>query len=78
MTKVDLSSKGLGAGGAIIISAWLIHKDNGAMTSLNLSNNKLVSYIGDGEYDHSGEVTGYLPSLTSVLKFYSRRYYRSC
>jgi hypothetical protein len=26
------------------------------MTSLNLSNNKLVPHIGDAEYDHSGEL----------------------
>jgi hypothetical protein len=41
MTEVDFSHKNLGARGAIIISAWLTHKDNGAMTSLNLASNNL-------------------------------------
>jgi hypothetical protein len=41
MTEADLSNKNLGVGGAIIISAWLTHKDNGAMTSLNLASNNL-------------------------------------
>jgi hypothetical protein len=41
MTEANFSNKNLGAGGAIIISAWLTHKDNGAMTSLNLASNKL-------------------------------------
>jgi hypothetical protein len=56
MTKVDLSSKGLGASGAIIISAWLTHKDNGAMTSLNLASNRLcgVDQYGNGTFNASG------------------------
>jgi hypothetical protein len=41
MTEADLSQKNLGMGGAFIISAWLTHKDNGAMTSLNLASNQL-------------------------------------
>jgi hypothetical protein len=41
MTEANYSNKNLVAGGAIIISAWLTHKDNGAMTSLNLSDNAL-------------------------------------
>jgi hypothetical protein len=41
MTEADLGNKNLGVGGAIIISAWLTHKDNGAMTSLNLASNSL-------------------------------------
>jgi hypothetical protein len=32
-----LSNKSLGAGGATIISAWLTRKDNGALSSLDLS-----------------------------------------
>jgi hypothetical protein len=39
MTEVDFSNKNLGVGGAIIISVWLTHKHNGAMTSLNLASN---------------------------------------
>jgi hypothetical protein len=34
MTEVNFSNKNLGMGGAIIISAWLTHKDNGAMSKL--------------------------------------------
>jgi hypothetical protein len=41
MTEVDFSSKNLGPAGAIIISAWISHKDKGAMTSLNLASNGL-------------------------------------
>jgi hypothetical protein len=41
MTEADFGNKNLGVGGAIIISAWLTHKDKGAMTSLNLSDNDL-------------------------------------
>jgi hypothetical protein len=41
MTEVNFGNKNLGVGGAIIISAWLTNKDNGAMTSLNLALNSL-------------------------------------
>jgi hypothetical protein len=39
MTTLDLSNKALGTGGAIIISAWLTHKDNGTISSVNLLKN---------------------------------------
>jgi hypothetical protein len=41
MTEASLCNKDLGEGGAIISSAWITHKDNGAMTSLNLAGNLL-------------------------------------
>jgi hypothetical protein len=41
MTEANFSKKNLGPGDAIIISAWLTHKDKGAMTSLNLASNYL-------------------------------------
>jgi hypothetical protein len=41
MTVADFSNKNLGVGGAFIISAWLTHKDNGAMKKLNLSLNNI-------------------------------------
>jgi hypothetical protein len=41
MTEADFSNKNLGVGGAIIISAWLTHRDKRAMTSLNLASNNL-------------------------------------
>ena len=37
MAEVDLSNKNLGAGGAIIVGAWISHKDNGAMKKLTIS-----------------------------------------
>ena len=43
MAKADLSNKNLGIGGAIIVGAWISHKDNGALTSLNISNNRLAN-----------------------------------
>jgi hypothetical protein len=41
MTKADLSSKHLAAGDAIIISAWISHKDNGALIKLDISSNHI-------------------------------------
>ena len=43
MTEADLSNKNLGVGGAVIVSAWISHKDNGALTSLNISANSIPS-----------------------------------
>ena len=42
MTEADFSNKNLGIRGAIIISAWIIHRDKGAMASLGLASNGLV------------------------------------
>jgi hypothetical protein len=39
MTEADLSKMNLGVGGAIIISAWLTHKDRGGVSSINLLKN---------------------------------------
>jgi hypothetical protein len=44
MTEVDFSDKELGPSGAIIIAAWITHKDRGAMTSLNLSGNAICEW----------------------------------
>ena len=41
MAEADLSNKGLKAGGAIIVGAWISHKDNGALTSLDISDNHI-------------------------------------
>jgi Ran GTPase-activating protein (RanGAP) involved in mRNA processing and transport len=41
MKKADFSNKNLGDGGAIIVGAWISHKDNGAMAKLDLRNNGL-------------------------------------
>jgi hypothetical protein len=52
MSEVDFSNKGLGASGAIIISAWITHKGKGALLSLNISNNNI------------GEITALPPGWT--------------
>jgi hypothetical protein len=44
MTEADFSNKNLGAGGAIIIAAWLTHKDKGALFSRNLSRHNIDAY----------------------------------
>lgn len=54
MKEADFSNKNLGAGGAIIVGAWMSHKDNGAMTNLNISANKLTrgkwtNALGNGD-----------------------------
>jgi hypothetical protein len=41
MTEADFSSKNLGPAGAIIISAWISHKDKGALTSLHVGKNSI-------------------------------------
>jgi hypothetical protein len=39
MTEANFSNKNLGAGGAFIISAWITHKDKGALFSVDVSRN---------------------------------------
>jgi Ran GTPase-activating protein (RanGAP) involved in mRNA processing and transport len=43
MTEANFSKKNLGPGDAIIISAWLSHKDNGALSILSLKENYLYA-----------------------------------
>jgi hypothetical protein len=43
MTEADLSNKGLHPGSAIIVAAWISHKDKGGLTSLDLSSNNLAN-----------------------------------
>jgi hypothetical protein len=51
MTEADFSNKNLGAGGAIVIGAWISHKDNGAMSILNLAENNIGGYYrSDGQF----------------------------
>jgi hypothetical protein len=49
MTEADLSNKNLGIRGAIIISAWITHKDKGALSSLNLANNIIGRFSCPGK-----------------------------
>jgi hypothetical protein len=46
MTEADFSNKELGMGGAIIISAWITHKDKGALSMLSLKENELYAEGG--------------------------------
>jgi hypothetical protein len=41
MAEVDFGNKGLGAAGAIIVAAWLSHKDNGALFSVDFGDNDI-------------------------------------
>jgi hypothetical protein len=41
MTEADFSNKNLGMGGATIISAWITHRDKGAMTKFDISSNDI-------------------------------------
>jgi hypothetical protein len=45
MIGADFSNKNLGAGGGIITVAWITHKDNGALLSLNLAKNNLGELV---------------------------------
>jgi hypothetical protein len=61
MTEADLSNKNLRAGGAIIVAAWISHKDKGAMTRLNLSKNGLLTQEG-------GRALGNMLKANTILK----------
>jgi hypothetical protein len=41
MTEADLSNKGLRAGGAIIVAAWISHRDKGALSKLDVRENNI-------------------------------------
>jgi hypothetical protein len=61
MTELDFSNKNLGVGGAIIISAWITHKDNGALSVLSLKKNGLGT-------KEAGKVLGEMLKANTVLK----------
>jgi hypothetical protein len=48
MAEADFSNKNLGTGGAIIISAWLTHKDKGALMKIDISSNDIPSEQNGG------------------------------
>jgi hypothetical protein len=55
MTELDFSCKALQVKGAMILSAWLTHKDKGGLSSLNMMSNNLGSYNRrTGKSDPSG------------------------
>lgn len=51
MTEADFSNKNLEAADAIIISAWITHKDKGTLTKLDISNSDLPPAVG-GDLQH--------------------------
>jgi hypothetical protein len=55
MTKANFSNKNLGAGGAIIISAWLTHKDNGAISYEMVTHESLVAF----HQEHDPQLVGH-------------------
>jgi Leucine-rich repeat (LRR) protein len=61
MTEADFSNMRLQAGGAIIVGAWMTHKDHGTLTRLNMSHNMLATKA-------SGKVLAGMLSSNSVLK----------
>jgi hypothetical protein len=61
MTEADFSYKNLGSGGAIIVAAWISHKDNGAMTKLDMSKNYFAGAA-------AGKVIGDMLTSNSTLK----------
>jgi hypothetical protein len=46
MTEANFSNKNLGVGGAIIVSAWITHKDKGALVKLDISSNNITAAQG--------------------------------
>ena len=59
MTEADLSNKNLGAGGAVIVGAWISHKDNGALETITFGDEQAVTMKTDmAEADFSGKQLG--------------------
>jgi hypothetical protein len=62
MTQADFSNKSPGAGGAIIISAWLTHRDKGALSVANVMGN----CIGKEQLAKLQEIMRANPNLVSL------------
>jgi hypothetical protein len=62
MTQAAFSNKNLGVGGAIIISAWILHKDKGALLHLDVSSNN----IGELVYVNQGWTRGLNTAQTAL------------
>jgi Leucine-rich repeat (LRR) protein len=65
MTEVDLSNKDLKTAGAIIIAAWISHRDKGAMSVLNLASNAI-----GGTCDPYGNVAATPEGIYRVIYTY--------
>jgi hypothetical protein len=64
MSEANFSKKNLGVGGASIISAWLTHKDNGALTRLDISKNKLFNHDGTA----AGKILSDMLAVNSTIQ----------
>jgi hypothetical protein len=73
LTEADFSNKNLGPGGATIISAWISHKDNGAISTLTFGDKQAVTMTTEmTEANFSGKlyssdaqiVAAFLPKCT--------------
>jgi hypothetical protein len=73
MTEADFSNTNLGVGGTIIISAWLTHKDKGAMTSLNLASN-FINAEGAKHIAGALKVSKYVLAVILVPLHLRRKY----
>jgi Ran GTPase-activating protein (RanGAP) involved in mRNA processing and transport len=62
MTEADFSNKNLGPGGATIISAWISHRDNGALFIANVMGNS----IGKEMLSKLQEIMHSKPNLVSL------------
>jgi hypothetical protein len=62
MTEASFGSKNLGAGGAVITSAWLTHKDKGALSVANVMGN----HIGKEQLAKLQEIMHSKPNLVSL------------
>jgi hypothetical protein len=62
MSEADFSNKNLGMGGAIIISAWITHKDKGALSVTNV----LGNLIGKEQLTRLQAIMRSKPNLVSL------------
>jgi hypothetical protein len=62
MTEADFRNKDLGMGGAIIISAWITHRDKGALSVTNVMGNR----IGKEQLTKLQEIMRAKPNLVSL------------
>jgi hypothetical protein len=64
MTDADFSNKNLGSAGATIISAWISNEDNGALTRLDISKNRLFHDDGTA----AGKILSDMLAVNSTIQ----------
>jgi hypothetical protein len=62
MLEADFSNRNLGAGGAIIIAAWITHKNRGGLSVTNVMGN----HIGKEQLSKLQEIMRSKPNLVSL------------